>query len=238
MPRAILPDTYARCPTPRLLPALAVVLFLAAGTPAEGAAQARGAEADTAGAAGPAAAADTVAPAPGPGAGPAEGLGGAPGRVDGFWGLPWHADSAAVAEKLGPPITAGRHDGRLRMFVYTPLYLGRDGFLQLWLHDDRGLLAGTWEPMTSDCTGMLRRLVRETREAHPGVPSRTEGRVTRSMMGSDICVAAMEQGASVTVIWEDPRGTRIAVGTTPRAHKLRMRVSTSEFREIAGKLEF
>jgi len=237
MPPAIRPKTSVRCPAPRLLAALAVAVSLAAVTPAKGAAQARGAEVDTAVSGGPAAA-DTTGPSPGPGAGPAEGRGGAPGRVDGFWGLPWHADSAAVAEKLGRPITAGRHDGRLRKFVYTPLYLGRDGFLQLWLHEDRGLLAGTWEPMTSDCTGMLRRLVRETREAHPGVPSRTEGRVTRAMMGSDVCVAAMEQGASVTVIWEDPRGTRIAVGTTPEAHRLRMRVSTSEFREIAGELEY
>lgn len=182
----------------------------------------------------PDAPADTAARSPGPGSGPAEGRGGAPGHIDGFWGLPWHADSATVAGKLGPPITAGRKGDGLRMFVYTPLYLGRDGFLQLWVHDRRGLVAGTWEPMTSDCSGMLRRLVRETKRVHPEISVRTEGSVRRGMLGQDVCVAAMEQGASVTVLWEDPDGVRIAIGTTAESHKLRMRAWTPAFRDLAG----
>lgn len=157
------------------------------------------------------------------------------GRIDGFWGLAWHADSATVAARLGPPITVGEVGDALRFFVYTPLYLGWDGFLQLWLHREQGLVGGSWEPMTSDCSTMLRRLVRATKERHPQVPSRTEGAVTREMLGQDICVAAMEKGAAVTVVWEGTGGTEIRIGTTPRSHKLRMRVSTPLLRELRAE---
>lgn len=166
-----------------------------------------------------------------PGAGPAEGPDAAPARIDGFWGVSWGADSAAVAGRLGRPITIGRGGDGLRYFVYTPLYLGRDGFLQMWLHEDRGLVGASWEPMISDCGDMLRRLVRATREVHPDVPVRTEGRMTRDMLGGDLCVAALEEGASVTVVWEDSAGTQIRVGTTPGSHKLRMRATTPALRE-------
>lgn len=165
-------------------------------------------------------------------AGVAEAPGDAGGRIDGFWGLGWHADSAAVAEALGPPITVGEQGNGLRFFVYTPIHLGRDGFLQLWLHRDRGLVGGTWEPVTSDCSGMLRRLVRDTKDRHPEVPSRTEGAVTRDMLGGDICVAAMDEGAAVTVVWEGAEGTEIRIGTTPRSPKLRMRVLTPTLRAL------
>jgi hypothetical protein len=154
------------------------------------------------------------------------------GRIDGIWGLGWHADSAAVAAALGPPITVGEQADGLSFFVYTPVWLGRDGFLQLWLHRDRGLVGGTWEPVARDCSGMLRRLVRATRDRHPEVPSRTEGAVTRDMLGGDICVAAMEKGAAVTVVWEGTDGTEIRIGTTPRSPKLRMRVLTPLLREL------
>lgn len=159
-------------------------------------------------------------------AGPAEGADDAPGRIDGFWGLGWRSDSAAVAERLGPPITVGRQGDGLRFFVYTPLYLGRDGFLQMWLHEEEGLVGASWQPMTSDCGGMLRRLVRATRREHPEVPSRTEGRVTPEMLGGDLCVAALERGAAVTVVWRDSAGTEIRIGTTPGSHRLRMQVLT------------
>lgn len=166
------------------------------------------------------------------GPGPAEGPDDAPGRIDGFWGLGWGADSAAVADRLGPPITVGREDDGLRYFVYTPLYLERDGFLQVWLHEDRGVVGASWEPMISDCSGMLRRLVRATRRQHPEVASRTEGRMTPEMLGGDLCMAALERGAAVTVVWEDTAGTEIRIGTTPGSHKLRMRVLTDALRAL------
>lgn len=162
-----------------------------------------------------------------PGRGPAEGPADSTARIDGFWGLAWGADSAAVAERLGPPITIGGQDDGLRFFVYTPLYLGRDGFLQMWLHGEEGLVGASWEPMTSDCSDMLRRLVRATRREHRAVPSRTEGRMTPAMLGGDLCMAALEKGASVTVVWEDTAGTEIRIGTSPGSHKLRLRVLTA-----------
>lgn len=166
------------------------------------------------------------AEAPDPGAGPAEGADGASARIDGFWGVAWGADSAAVARRLGPPITVGRGGEGLRYFVYTPLFLRRDGFLQMWLHEEEGLVGASWEPMISDCGDMLRRLVRATKDVHPDVPVRTEGRLTRDMLGEDLCVAALEEGASVTVVWEDGEGTEIRLGTTPGSHRLRMRAVT------------
>lgn len=162
----------------------------------------------------------------GPGAGPAGPPAGSPDRIEGFWGVAWGADSAAVAERLGAPITVGRAEEGLRYFVYTPLYLGRDGFLQMWLHEEDGLVGASWEPMISDCGDMLRRLVRATRRAHPGVASRTEGRMTSDMLGGDLCMAALEKGAAVTVVWRDAEGTEIRIGTTPGSHKLRMRAIT------------
>jgi hypothetical protein len=131
-----------------------------------------------------------------------------------------------VAGRLGAPITVGRAEGGLRYFVYTPLYLERDGFLQMWLHEEDGLVGASWEPMISDCADMLRRLVRATKESHPEVPSRTEGGMTPGMLEGDLCMAALEKGAAVTVVWEDGDGTEIRIGTTPGSHKLRMRAVT------------
>lgn len=171
--------------------------------------------------------ADTAARAPvAPGAGPSGPPDGSPARIDGFWGVPWGADSAAVAERLGAPITVGRAEEGLRYFVYTPLYLERDGFLQMWMHEEDGFVGASWEPMISDCSDMLRRLVRATKQTHPEVPSRTEGRMTPEMLGGDLCMAALEKGAAVTVVWEDGAGTEIRIGTTPGSHKLRMRAVT------------
>lgn len=175
--------------------------------------------------------ADTADPAdPSPEAGPAGPPDGSTGRIDGFWGVAWGSDSAAVAGRLGTPITVGRVGEGLRYFVYTPLFLARDGFLQMWLDEEDGLVGASWEPMISDCGDMLRRLVRSTRQAHPEVPSRTEGRMTPEMLDGDLCMAALEKGAAVTVVWEDAAGTELRVGTTPGSHKLRMRALTEALR--------
>ena len=144
----------------------------------------------------------------------------ADGRIDGFWGLPWGADSARIVSRLGPPISISESDGG-RVFAYTPLFLGRDGYLFLRLAGDRGLVEGSWEPMTSDCTDMMRRLVRTLKRAHPEVPAETRGDV-RGGLGRDLCVAAMEDSVRLEVRWEDAVGNRLQVLSTPERPALRM----------------
>lgn len=146
-----------------------------------------------------------------------------PGRIAGFWGVPWGADSAGVVRQLGDPIVVGtaRQEG-MRVFTYSPALLGHSGFLSLWVHRERGLLRGVFEPYVDDCTDMLRRLVRELKRRYPDVPVRTEGRVPEGGLGGDLCVAAMDETAAVSVVWEDAEGHRLRVGATPGRPALRM----------------
>lgn len=161
--------------------------------------------------------------APSPDAAPRPGDAGAPGdgRIDGFWGFPWGADSAEVVRRMGPPISVSRIGSGEKVFAYTPVYLGRDGYLYLRLADGTGLVGGSWEPMTSDCTGMMRRLVRSTKRAHPRVPARTDGDV-RGGLRRDLCEAAMEDSVWLEVRWEDGAGNRLRVLSTPDRPALRM----------------
>lgn len=143
------------------------------------------------------------------------------GRIDGFWGFEWGADSARIVARMGPPLSVSDLGGGVRTFAFTPLFLGRDGYLFLRLTDGSGLVGGTWEPMTSDCTDMLRRLVRTLKRAHPRVPVRTRGDLGGGL-GRDLCTAAMEDGARLEVRWEDEPGNRLRVLSTPDQPALRM----------------
>lgn len=143
------------------------------------------------------------------------------GRIDGFWGFPWGADSARIVERMGPPLSVSDAGDGARVFAFTPLFLGRDGYLYLRLAADRGLVGGSWEPMTSDCTDMMRRLVRTLKRAHPGVSPRTRGNV-RGGLTRDLCVAAMEDSVRLEVRWEDDAGNRLRVVSTPERPALRM----------------
>lgn len=145
----------------------------------------------------------------------------ADGRIDGFWGLPWGADSARVVARLGPPLSVSEAGRGERVFAFTPLFLGRDGYLFLRLAEGRGLVDGSWEPMTGDCTDMMRRLVRTLKRAHPDVPTETRGDV-RGGLTRDLCVAAMEDGVRLEVRWEDADGNRLRVLATPERPALRM----------------
>lgn len=144
----------------------------------------------------------------------------ADGRIAGFWGLPWGADSARIVSRLGPPLSVSESDGG-RVFAFTPLFLGRDGYLFLRLAEGRGLVAGSWEPMTSDCTDMMRRLVRTLKRAHPDVATETRGDV-RGGLTRDLCEAAMEDSVRLEVRWEDAAGNRLRVLSTPERPALRM----------------
>ncbi len=143
------------------------------------------------------------------------------GRIDGFWGFRWGADSARIVERLGPPLSVSDVGDGERSFAYTPLFLGRDGYLFLRLAGEEGLVGGSWEPMTSDCTDMLRRLVRTLKRAHPRVPVRTRGDVGGGL-GRDLCEAAMEDGARLEVRWEDEAGNVLRVLSTPDRPAVRM----------------
>ena len=173
----------------------------------------------------------TALAAPGPAAAQAPGSGEAPlpggagpsgdARIDGFWGFTWGADSAQIVRRMGPPLSVSRAGGGDRVFAFTPLFLGRDGYLFLRLADGAGLVAGSWEPMTSDCTDMMRRLVRRMKRAHPRVPARTGGDL-RGGLEQDLCVAAMEDSARLEVRWEDEAGNRLRVLSTPERPALRL----------------
>lgn len=143
------------------------------------------------------------------------------GRIGGFWGLPWGADSTTVVEALGPPLSVSRIGEGLRSFAYTPLFLGRDGYLFLRLAEGEGLVGGSWEPMISDCTGMLRRIVRTMKRRYPDVDHRTAGNVGGGLR-RDLCVAAMEDSVWLEVRWEDAAGNRLRVGSSPGRPALRL----------------
>lgn len=75
--------------------------------------------------------------------------------------------------------------------------------------------------MTSDCTDMMRRLVRRMKRAHPRVPTRTRGDL-RGRLERDLCVAAMEDSVRLEVRWEDGAGNRLRVLSTPERPALRL----------------
>lgn len=154
---------------------------------------------------------------------PLPGDAGAPGdgRIDGFWGFPWGADSARIVGRLGPPLSVSDGGGGERVLAFTPLFLGRDGYLFLRLGAERGLTGGSWEPMTSDCTDMMRRLVRTLKRAHPEVPVETRGDL-RGGLRRDLCEAALEDSVRLEVRWEDGAGNRLRILSTPDHPALRM----------------
>lgn len=138
----------------------------------------------------------------------------APG-IAGFFDVPWHADSAEVVERMGPPISVARAGDGVRIFHYTPWFLDRDGFLGLWMVDGRGMVGGSYEPVVGDCTRMLQQMVRELNRRHRELSPATRGDVGDGPLEKDLCVAAMEDSARLTVTWEDAKGNRIQVGSRP-----------------------
>lgn len=143
-------------------------------------------------------------------------------RIAGFFDIPWHADSAAVVELMGPPISVARVREGLRIFNYTPWFLNRDGILALWIQERNGLVHGSYEPIVGDCTWMLRQMVRELNRRHPRLSPSTNGDVGRGGLRKDLCLAAIEDSARLTVTWEDPAGNRIRVGSRPDRPELLM----------------
>lgn len=148
-------------------------------------------------------------------------------RIAGFFDVPWHADSAAVAERMGPPISVARIEEGLRIFTYTPWFLDRDGFLGLWMREGEGMVHGTYEPVVGDCTEMLRQMVRELNRRHRRISPSTKGDVGSGPLRKDICLAAIEDSARLTVTWEDPQGNRIQVGSRPGRPELMMTGSSA-----------
>lgn len=163
----------------------------------------------------------------------AGGAAGAPdstGRIGGFFDVPWHADSAAVVEKLGPPISVARTDDGLRIFHYTPWFLDRDGFLALWLAEGEGMVHGSYEPVVGDCTRMLREMVRELNRRYRELSPSTRGDLGGGGLRKDLCLAAIEDGARLTVTWEDASGNRIRVGSGPERPALLMTATSAGWR--------
>lgn len=138
-----------------------------------------------------------------------------PPRIAGFFDVPWHADSAEVVERMGPPISVARAGDGVRIFHYTPWFLDRDGFLGLWMAEDAGMVGGSYEPVVGDCTRMLHQMVRELNRRHRGLSPATRGDVGDGPLEKDLCLAAMEDSARLTVTWEDAEGNRIQVGSRP-----------------------
>lgn len=149
-----------------------------------------------------------------------------PGIV-GFFGVPWHADSSAVVEAMGPPISVARVEDGLRIFNYTPWFLDRDGFLALWIEEGEGLVHGSYEPVVSDCTWMLRQMVHELNRRHRSLSATTRGDVGEGVLEKDLCLAAMEDSARLTVTWEDAAGNRIQVGSSPGSPALLMTATSA-----------
>ncbi len=149
------------------------------------------------------------------------------GEIDGFMGFSWHADSADVAAVLGIPIAVSHRKSGYRVFTYTPMFLERDGFLNLWMHPELGLLRASYEAITSRCTEYMRRIVAELRSRHPRVPSETRGNVRLERLDKSLCTAVLDDGAQLSVVWTDRHGNRLRVGAGPKDPALRM-VGTSE----------
>ena len=143
-------------------------------------------------------------------------------RIDAFFDVPWHADSAEVVERLGPPISVARTEEGIRIFSYTPWFLDRDGILALWLEEGKGMVHGSYEPVVGDCTRMLRQMVRELNRRHRGLSPSTRGDLGPGGLQKDLCLAAIEDGARLTVTWEDPAGNRIQLGSRPDRPELLM----------------
>lgn len=149
------------------------------------------------------------------------------GEIDGFMGFSWHADSADVAAVLGIPIAVSHRKSGFRVFTYTPMFLDRDGFLNLWMHPELGLLRASYEAITSRCTEYMRSIVAELRSRHPRVPSETRGNVRLERLDKSLCSAVLDDGAQLSVVWTDRHGNRLRVGAGPRDPALRM-IGTSE----------
>lgn len=145
----------------------------------------------------------------------------APG-IPGFFEVPWHADSAEVVERLGPPLSVARVEEGLRIFNYTPWFLDRDGILALWLEEGEGMVHGSYEPVVGDCTRMLRQMVRELNRRHRGLSPSTRGDLGPGGLQKDLCLAAIEDSARLTVTWEDAAGNRVQVGSRPGRPELMM----------------
>lgn len=148
-------------------------------------------------------------------------------HIGGFFGVPWHADSAAVVERMGPPISVAREEDGIRIFTYTPWFLDRDGFLALWLEEGKGMVHGTYEPVVGDCTRMLRQMVRELNRRHRELSPSTRGDLGAGRLRKDLCLAAIEDDARLTVTWEDAQGNRVQVGSSPDRPALRMTATSA-----------
>lgn len=142
--------------------------------------------------------------------------------IAGFFDVPWSADSAEVVERLGPPLSVANVEEGLRIFNYTPWFLDRDGILALWLEEGEGMVHGSYEPVVGDCTRMLRQMVRELNRRHRGLSPSTQGDLGPGGLRKDLCLAAIEDSARLTVTWEDPAGNRIQVGSRPGRPELLM----------------
>lgn len=159
----------------------------------------------------------------------------ADGEIDGFMGLSWHADSADVVGAMGIPIAVTRRKSGYRIFTYTPMFLERDGFLNLWIDPELGLLRASYEAITSRCTEYMRRIVAELRNRHPRVPSETRGNVRLERLDKSLCSAVLDDGAALTMEWTDRKGNRLRVGAGPKDPALRMVGTNEAFRKRLSK---
>lgn len=165
---------------------------------------------------------------------PAAVAGAGDGRIDGFMDLSWHADSAKIVRKLGPPIAITRRKSGYSIFSYTPMFLSRDGFLNLWVDPELGLLRASYEAVTTRCTDYMRQIIRELRRRHPRVPSRTQGNVRLERLRKSLCSAAVEDGAELATVWTDRDGNLLWVGAGPKDPALRMVGVADDFRKRTG----
>lgn len=182
----------------------------------------------------PVAGASSFTPTPAREPGPAAVAGAGDGRIDGFMDLSWHADSAEIVRKLGPPIAITRRKSGYSIFSYTPMFLSRDGFLNLWVDPELGLLRASYEAVTTRCTDYMRQIIRELRRRHPRVPSHTQGNVRLERLRKSLCSAAVEDGAELATVWTDRDGNLLWVGAGPKDPALRMVGVTDDFRKRSG----
>lgn len=153
------------------------------------------------------------------------------GRIEGFMGLRWHADSASIVAEMGEPIAVSKRRSGFIVFSYTPMFLQRDGFLNLWVDPEMGLLRASYEAVTDECTDYMRTIVAELRHRHPRVPSEIRGNVDLNRLDKSLCTAVLDDGATLTMVWTDRQGNRLRVGAGPKDPALRMVGTTDEFRK-------